>query len=519
VGLSAQELLERARSYASQDRHREAIRFYLAAVEADSSLRGEVAVEIGHQYTWADRPDSALPWYRLYLRSHPGDREALLGLARALSWTDRLGEAERIYEKLSDAGDLEALVGRARVVSWDDRLVAAEKLYRKALARDPGNREALLGLAQVINWGGWHREAEGRYREFLASHPGDAEALVGLAAALAWKGDLPGAFATLQKAAGAREAVKFERELKASRLPRLSSRIDHTYDSDRIQVDAWQLRLGYPLGYSTNLAPFLGVDRIDQPGFAALMGLRAGVEFHRRFAPAVALTAVPVLREFRYGADRAPGGSPTRIDELLWDSYLTLTPSDAVRIDVGCAREYFAIPISILKRIRATSLAAGLDWRLSRTLTLVSSARETFLSDENRRFAAAQELRWKPDPARGLHILQAFGYEYLDFSKTLDNGYYNPPSYLSLFEQTRLEKTLRRRIGLSARLRLSLDREGGGGWIVVGAFGGAISWRLTPGWELQAGYENSRSRLASATGYRYQGAFLALGGSLRRIRR
>jgi hypothetical protein len=64
---AASDVLYQARNAAGDDRHREAIDLYLRALDLDPSLRSTIAVELGHQYTWAEIPDSAVIWYGRYL--------------------------------------------------------------------------------------------------------------------------------------------------------------------------------------------------------------------------------------------------------------------------------------------------------------------------------------------------------------------------------------------------------------------------------------------------------------------
>jgi tetratricopeptide (TPR) repeat protein len=118
VSGGAEDVLSRAREAAAADRHRDAIRLYLDAITLDPPLESIVALELGHQYTWAEKPDSAIIWYSRYLDGHPGDREAQLGIARALSWAGRLDEAEDRYLELLSASEGEepdALLALAKV--------------------------------------------------------------------------------------------------------------------------------------------------------------------------------------------------------------------------------------------------------------------------------------------------------------------------------------------------------------------------------------------------------------------
>jgi hypothetical protein len=84
---TAEACLDSARTAAAAARHHDAIRWYHRAVARDSSLARELGLEMGHQYTWADKPDSAVAFYRAYLVAHPDDVDAEIGLGRALAWS------------------------------------------------------------------------------------------------------------------------------------------------------------------------------------------------------------------------------------------------------------------------------------------------------------------------------------------------------------------------------------------------------------------------------------------------
>ena len=175
-------VLKRAREEAAADGHTEAIRLYFKAIRLDTTLSRELGKEIGLQYTWSDKADSAIIWFDKYLEIHPEDIDAMMGLARALSWANKNRESLRLYRKITrkypDA--LDARVGEARVVSWLDNNLEAEVLYRQIIRKHPDNLEAALGLARVVNWQGRYREAIRLYDEILGKHPDCNDALKGL---------------------------------------------------------------------------------------------------------------------------------------------------------------------------------------------------------------------------------------------------------------------------------------------------------------------------------------------------
>ncbi|MCK4774536.1 MAG: hypothetical protein KAT30_07110, partial [Candidatus Krumholzibacteria bacterium] len=69
--LTAWDLVYKARVAAEKDEHRESINLYLAAVEKKPLVLSSVAIELAHQYTWAEMPDSAIYWYEYTLLGEP----------------------------------------------------------------------------------------------------------------------------------------------------------------------------------------------------------------------------------------------------------------------------------------------------------------------------------------------------------------------------------------------------------------------------------------------------------------
>ena len=102
------------------------------------AVLSEVAIELAHQYTWAEIPDSAIYWYEYTLLDtllgEPRNLDAELGIARALAWGDRLADSDAYYQKLlAESGDRknDVLIGWAKTKSWRREYVPAEKMYEE----------------------------------------------------------------------------------------------------------------------------------------------------------------------------------------------------------------------------------------------------------------------------------------------------------------------------------------------------------------------------------------------------
>lgn len=509
-------ILLKARTAASEDRHAEAIAFYLEAIKADPALRAVVACEVGHQYTWAYKPDSAIAWYEFFLREHPGDLEAALGLARALAWADRLDEAESSYRELLDGGygEGDVLLGLARVISWKGRLSESEKLYRKVLDENPQEREAALGLAQVINWSGRHREAARLYARLLEEDPGDGDALAGLAAAEYWMGRPDAALEMIESAKGNEELDKLSREIRRSRAPAFSYGYSRTEDSDDILIDRFSTSFEFSPTLLSRLGGSYAFSNLSQTGYPDIDKDEAAIFLRKRFSSSLSFSATPGYQWHGFDRSALPPGSSwgSGLDLAVWDAYVTLTPVDWVRMDIGSWRGVLDIPISIFKGIKVVSGSFGLDWRLTHSLITFGTLKIFRLSDSNRKLTVSQRLDWMMPlrlPYRWEnHFVLSTGYEYFRFKKILAGGYYNPESYLSVFQTVRITSKMSKRASASVTGRFALEREDASGWLSVGAVEGSVSLEPFRRISLHAGYHNSRSRLESRSGYRYSGFFV-----------
>lgn len=98
--------------------------------------------------------------------------------ARALAWSGRLDEAERIYAELHEEAPDPALdLEYGRLLSWMGATDAAVSKLRSAYEAEPAG-DAIIALANAYAWEGRRTEALDLLDEHLASHPSDVEARV-----------------------------------------------------------------------------------------------------------------------------------------------------------------------------------------------------------------------------------------------------------------------------------------------------------------------------------------------------
>lgn len=520
---SPDEILSRAREAAAEDRHRDAIDLYLRAVERDSTLRPAVSLELGHQYTWAEVPDSAIVWYETYLVNNPGDLDAELGIARAVSWAGRLREAEARYTALLAEGGgrrNEVLLGLAKVKAWQEDYGGAERVYWEILHTDENNNDARLDLGETLNWSGRHRDARSMFETIVKSEPDNAEAIKGLAESDLWIGRPDRAIQTLDRAfeQGVRndDLDETAAAIRRTRDPRGSTAFSYSKNTDDGEIRTVSTSLTWPLGYLTEVGLAYSIGRLHESGFPDIDRNELSMSVARRFSDELAVTAAPGYQFNRFDpVVVSPGqGEVDEFDLFVWDAYVTVLPRDWVRIDAGTFRETMDIPLPVFKRIRVTTANVGLDWRLLHRLATFWETKYSDYSDGNSRVAALERAEWThPFRVRqrpGNRVIFIQGVEYSSFGKQLDNGYFCPASYFYAYGGLRFVTDLGKKVNVSLDGRLGGEKEDGNEWASVGAFEGGLRVRITGTVVLTGGYFKSGSRLDSPDGFRADGFFVSL---------
>jgi tetratricopeptide (TPR) repeat protein len=517
---TAEEALSRAREAASQDRHSDAIRLYREAVAIDSTLAPEVAIELGHQYTWAEKPDSAIIWYSRYLDAHPGDTEARLGLARALSWAGRLDEAEVRYAEVVAAplgeGETEALLGLAKVKAWREDREGAEAVYAIVLERDSTNAAARLGLAEVMNWSGKHRRSRELCQEVLAREPGNRDATRILAEALygLGRGDL--ALDVMAQTPPDQDLDRTAAAIRGSSEPTGSAGYSYWENTDDGIFRSLVFSAVYPTSYLTELGAMYLRGTLHKQGLPDVTRDQFWVTLDHRFSEALAVTVKPGLELNGFSPVVVPPASfaVDEFDLVVWDAYVTATPRDWMRIDAGTFRETMKIHEPLFRRIHVTTENAGLDWRHTHRIATFWQLKYSAYSDGNSRYAASHRGEWETAlrfPYSYPHRITAIeGIDYLSFSKTLDNGYYDPSSYARVHLGLRFLSDIGRDVEAGAEGQIGTEKETGNDWTSAGSFNLFLRARVWGGSYVTAGYYQSGSRLDSPDGFRAEGFYVTL---------
>jgi|GEM_PF-1607697 len=116
------------------------------------------------------------------LEEDPGNRDARIWLARALSFSGDFGGGEQEYRKvLSDLpGDVEARLGLADVLAWQKRYREAMLILNDLAKERPDDPEVGVRQGKVALWDGKPEEAKRTFEKTLSLDPGNEEARKGL---------------------------------------------------------------------------------------------------------------------------------------------------------------------------------------------------------------------------------------------------------------------------------------------------------------------------------------------------
>lgn len=146
----------------------------LDALAARTTLDFETGLLRASYTRRVGRAEAAADLFRSLVEARPDNREARLGLARALTASGQRGAARAEAREVLKAAprDAEALVVIGQTYQWTPDAAFARRWFQKALDERPDHYEARLGMAEVTLGADPHR-AEGMLRELHQRRPGD----------------------------------------------------------------------------------------------------------------------------------------------------------------------------------------------------------------------------------------------------------------------------------------------------------------------------------------------------------
>lgn len=431
-------LIEAARAYAFDDRHREAIALYRRVIEVAPGRRADVLAALAWQLLWSGDAAAALPLFAeargqaatalAQAELWRGSGEACAALAEWACTIDAYGRALAL-----DPGNRDLRRSLATAWRWQDDFARSEAAWRALLAEDPADRRALLGLARTLNAAGRHNAAVALYAA-LPAQDLDEDARLDQARALRWAGYDGAAFSLLQGRTDA-EAV-WLRDWRAGRTLRPYAYASAEYSTDADDLDiaslaaaaatpiaaGWVIEAGYRYAHLDSPQGTVGANRV----FAVLSGLVG--------TPGVAPPGllVPTLS---VGLNDYDGWRP-----VTGNASLRWLPADLWRVTADIGREVVETPQAIANRITADTFALGAEVRLPPRWTLAAAVSALGFSDGNdrRRVNGRVEYAVRLGQPR-----VAVGIEGAAFNDSLpasyatplppgtlpNNGYWNPERY------------------------------------------------------------------------------------------
>jgi tetratricopeptide (TPR) repeat protein len=107
------------------------------------------------------------------LREHPGDAALELELGRVYLAIGANGQARQVFQHLLDKSpnDRDALLEMARVLSYQNQYPASDDLYRRLLTTNPADEAAAIGLTNNLIHEGHKAEASATADAALKHHP------------------------------------------------------------------------------------------------------------------------------------------------------------------------------------------------------------------------------------------------------------------------------------------------------------------------------------------------------------
>jgi tetratricopeptide (TPR) repeat protein len=381
----------------------------------------------------------ALELYDQILARAPYDVHALLRSGMLLSWDRRYDEALARYDKALtiEPRDTRVKLERGKVLLWSGHYEQCRPVFASVLKDDPKEVWALVGTAQSYAWTEQPARSIPWYQRALAIQPDMKEAQFGLASAELQTGDTTKAAARVKelkaKYPDDKEIQELDRAVRRARAPWISLGFDHLDDSDDNRMTTWRLEGGFALPARLDLR--FGLTRTDLHGPIPAGQPNPATDDANGSADSLygvlGWQVAPRQRgEFRAGAIRLEDSSASTRTAAIGGVTWTF-PMDTWDGRASVARDPFLYSPQILdNRIDVTSLAFGAYGPAGKHVQVETNAGAWDMSDGNRRWSADAGAwyvwHWHKNTLMVGPVVRT-----LNYTKDLDNGYFDPSSLLA----------------------------------------------------------------------------------------
>lgn len=510
---SPDDLVRRARDAAQHDRNAESAALFAQVIAATPERRPELLREYADQLTYSGHSRQAVPLFREVLQnprlSNDDRKRARRGLALALSWSHQLRPALREYESLvhDDPGDIDSRLNYARVLSWLDQLGPARSAYEGVLARDPRNLEARRSLARISEWQGRPREAIDELTAILREHPDDGESRLLLADAYRSVGRRD---VSRQQLGSVKTSTSGLNEAQDQALldtvPVLDVEGQTSHQSDGLNIRTGQVEQSFAFRDGrTSFAPRLQYYFYDAPASKPegdVTDIRPGLAFRNRFSQAVEINAIGYADQVNLDKTSQSYTTPT------YDAWLTIWPSDFVRIDLSSNRTTFDNVTSLARNIDGVFVGGSMDITPTEKVRVTTRYNYGFYNDTNRRHFGQfeAERRFYNHP----RLWAGYRATVMDFDRQLNNGYFNPDLFHSHAATFHAWDSFGKKFYYDFDGWWGYEFQSTGDNKPAWSVGSKLTYLFTSRLELQAHYNYFSSRLASSSGFARGTAGLSL---------
>ncbi|MDH3666221.1 MAG: tetratricopeptide repeat protein [Paracoccaceae bacterium] len=498
----AEAVVAQARKAASQNENASSAALFARAIALSPDQRAEWLKEYADQLTYAQQADKAIQLYEEILSNSglTGERSAEVRLAMALAqaWSGALAEALGEYDSLiaEDPANTRARLGRAEVLSWLHDHDAASSELSQILETDPEDDVARRRLARSESYRGRHRQAIALAKPLLQADPSDEDAAIIIAQAQRWMGRPDLAIITVEGLLainpGSVRAQRLRTELMNDRRARSSFGTSYSDQSDDLGIARAGLRQSFSVNDGrTGFGPEVRYINYDPEGADGVDVVMVGGHFRHRFSDEVELNSAFFLNQ-QEGVN----------DETLFthDSYITLYPDDAWRVDIGASRSTLDNITSLNQGLTVDTFSGSVDFWPASDIKLTGRAAWSDYSDGNARWwfqgeVLHQLISESPELWLGAR------YTRFAFEKQLANGYFNPEELQSIESTLKLSGVLLGKTVYELQGSAGYENANPGSGMFIWSAGLKLRHPIAKNVVLEATAAHSSSTLGSDSGF------------------